>query len=125
MVAGIRRILLILASISALTAALSLLAGLAAGGSLARALATGFYLVGAFLMIAGLLSGVRGPMRSVGTSDRAPALTLFGLGLTARGLRRATHEERHDTLFTAVLFLGLGLVLVAVGVAADPNVELL
>jgi len=123
--AGIRRILLILASISALTAAVSLLGALAAGASPGRALATGFYLVGAFLMIAGVLSGARGPLRAAGTSDRAPALTLFGFGVTARALRKASHEERHDTLVTAVLFLGLGLALVAVGVAADPNVELL
>jgi hypothetical protein len=123
--AGIRRALLILIAIAAPTAVFSLLLGLAAGSQISRAVATGFYLVGASLMVVGLLSGVRGPVRAIGTSDAAGA-PLFGSGLFApRRFRKATDEERRDALSTAVLLLVLGLVLVAFGVVADAEVELL
>lgn len=124
MLAGIRRALLILLAIAAPTAVFSLLLGLAAGTPVSRALATGFYLVGASIMVVGILSGVRGPVRATGTGDADPA-SLFGLGFGRRRLRKATDEERQDARSTAVLFLVLGLALVALGVVADAEVELL
>jgi hypothetical protein len=45
-IAGIRRVLLILASIAVPTALISLLLGLAAGMGARNAVATGFYVVG-------------------------------------------------------------------------------
>jgi hypothetical protein len=121
--AGVRRALQILVGISAPTALVSLLLGLAFGTPVSRALATGFYLVGSLIMVVGLLSGVRGPVRSTATSESSAA-SLFGLGFAPRRLRKATEDERRDALFTAVGFLLLGLVLIAFGVIADAEVEL-
>jgi hypothetical protein len=122
--AGIRRALIILTSIAAPTAVFSALIGLAAGTGVTHALATGFYIVGALIMIVGVLSGVRGPLRSEPLSD-TDAGSVLGLGFGPRRLRKATDEERRDAVSTAVLFLVLGFVLVAFGVVADSEVELL
>ena len=124
MLAGIRRALLILTSIAAPTAVFSALIGLAAGTAVTDALATGFYIVGALIMVVGVLSGVRGPLRSESVSD-TDAGSVLGLGFGPRRLRKATDEERRDSVSTAVLFLVLGFVLVAFGVVADSEVELL
>jgi hypothetical protein len=122
LLAGIRRALIILTSIAAPTAVFSALIALAAGTPVTDALATGFYIVGATIMIVGVLSGVRGPLRSVPVSDD-PGSQL-GLGFGPRRLRKATDEERRDAVSTAVLFLVLGFVLVTFGVVADSEVEL-
>jgi hypothetical protein len=101
----------------------SLLLGLAFGAPALRALAAGFYLVGSLIMVVGILSGVRGPVRS--TSSESDPGSLFGMGASPRRLRKATEEERRDAFATAVLFLILGLVLVSLGAAADTEVDLL
>jgi hypothetical protein len=122
--AGIRRALQIFAGIAVPTAFFSLLLGLAFDTPATRALATGFYLVGSLIMVVGILSGVRGPVRSTAMSESDPG-SLFGMGFAPRRLRKATEEERRDALSTAVLFLILGLVLVSFGVIADTEVDLL
>ena len=61
--AGIRRILAILGGVSALTLVVSLLAGLALGSAPGASIATGFYLMGAFFIVVGVFSGIRGPGR--------------------------------------------------------------
>jgi hypothetical protein len=124
-IAGIRRGLLILAAIAAPTAVVSLLLGFAAGTAVQRALATGFYVVGAMLMLMGVLSGARGPLRAAPPGDADDAPPLFGMGLGRRRLRKATDEERREAVFGAVLFLFLGLMLVALGVVADAEIQLL
>jgi hypothetical protein len=121
--AGTRRALQIFAGVAVPTALVSLLLGLAFGAPALRALATGFYLVGSLIMVVGVLSGVRGPVRST-LSESDPG-SLFGMGGSPRRLRKATEEERRDAFATAVLFLILGLVLVSFGVAADTEVDLL
>ena len=78
MIAGIRRGLLILAAIAVPTAVVSLLLGLAAGTAVQSALATGFYVVGAMLMLVGVLSGARGPLRAEPSGDAGDASPLFG-----------------------------------------------
>ena len=123
---GVRRMLAIVAGVSAVTLVVSLLGALALGSDLARAVATGFYLAGAFFIVVGVFSGVRGPVRPGKTDEEAPAAVgLFGIGLSYRGVRTATATERQDALVTAVLFLGLGVTLIVFGVLADSQVELL
>ena len=124
MLAGVRRTLQILLGIAAPTAVVSALLGLAFGTPIARALGTGFYLVGSLIMVVGILSGVRGPVRSTAMSEGSPA-SLFGLGFAPRRLRTATEGERRDALSTAVLFLFLGIALIALGVIVDSDVDLL
>ena len=121
---GIRRGLLVLAAIAVPTALVSLLLGLASGMAVRSALATGFYAVGAMLMVVGVLSGARGPLRSASPNDPGEAASLFGMGFGRRRVRKATDEERREAVSGAVLFLFLGLVLVALGVVADAENEL-
>jgi 1,4-dihydroxy-2-naphthoate octaprenyltransferase len=121
--AGVRRTLQILIGIAAPTAVFSALLGLAFGTAVTRALATGFYLVGSLIMLVGILSGVRGPVRSMATGEASPA-SLLGLGFAGRRLRTASEDERRDAVFTAILFLFIGLALIALGVIADPQVKL-
>ena len=123
MLAGIRRLLAIVGSIALVTVAVSALAGLALGAGIRHSIVTGLYIVGAFLLLVGVLAGVRGPLRSrAGETDTM--FSIFGLGVGSRGVRTVTSEERHDARATAVLFLGLGLMLIIAGVVADTTVEL-
>src|SRR5438067_1905943 len=61
--ASLRRFVLLAAGVSLATAAVGLLLGLALGYSVDRAMYLGFYWVGAFLLLAGVFVGSRGPVR--------------------------------------------------------------
>jgi hypothetical protein len=50
---------------------------------------------------------------------------VLGVDAYTRGVRAATGGERQDALATTVLFLVLGMVLIALGVVADSRVDLL
>jgi hypothetical protein len=108
--AAIRRFVVLLAGITVVTGVLSLIAGLAGGASIERAVAVGFYLVGSFMLIAGFFIGNRGPVRPKGTGP-----TFFG----SRIMRWATPLEREETLNESAVFVGLGFVLILIGVAVD------
>jgi Kef-type K+ transport system membrane component KefB len=97
----------LLAGIAGVTAVLSLLGGLLGGGSVERAVAVGFYLVGSFMLIAGFFIGNRGPM-------------IFG----SRIMRWATPLEREENLNESALFVALGFVLIVIGVAVDSRTGL-
>ena len=114
--AAIRRFLVLLAGIVGVTAVLSILAGLVGGGSLGRALAVGFYLVGSFMLIAGFFIGNRGPVRPKGRTGPM----LFG----SRIMRWATPLEREESLNESALFVALGFVLIIIGVAVDSRTGL-
>jgi hypothetical protein len=121
--AGLRRLLAIVTAIVVTTVLVSVLAGLALGAGVRHSIATGLYLMGSFLLLAGVLSGARGPLRPRG-GESDTAFSLFGIGLGSRGARAATTDERRDARATAVLFLGVGLALIVAGVVADSTVEL-
>jgi uncharacterized membrane protein len=123
-----RRILLLVAVVAGITAAVSLVAGALLGAELERSLAIGFYIVGCFLIVLGFFAGLRGPLRPRGGDDgdeRDAVGGLFGIGISSRGVRTATTEERADSLATAWLFLGIGAALIALGVLVDPQVGFL
>jgi hypothetical protein len=108
--AALRRFVVLLAGIAGVTGGLSLLGGLLGGGSVDRAVAVGFYLVGSFMLIAGFFIGNRGPVRPKGTGPM-----LFG----SRIMRWATPLEREESLNESALFVTLGFVLILIGVAVD------
>jgi hypothetical protein len=108
--AAIRRFGVLLAAVAGVTAALSVLGGLLGGGSVGRAVAVGFYLVGSFMLVAGFFIGNRGPVRPKGTGPM-----FFG----SRIMRWATPLEREESLNESALFVALGFVLILIGVAVD------
>jgi hypothetical protein len=96
------------------TIALSLLAGLAAGSNLLRAVAIGLYVAGALLFFGCFVMGARGPLR--GVSRTGETVPLMG----ARGVRRASVDERSEATRISILLFVLGLSLVVLGALVDP-----
>jgi hypothetical protein len=120
LVAALRRFVSLLVLGSALTAGVSLALGAAFGSSAARALSLGFYLVGAFLLVAGFFMGNRGPVRLKG---RPGAEGPWGFGRDRR-VRWATPEEREEAINLSAVFVVLGFALILIGVAADSRYSL-
>jgi len=112
---GVRRLLLLTASIGGATLALSLLLALLAGASLRRSIAVGFYLVGSVLLLTGFFVGNRGVLRAEGDLDR-PSL-FFGFG--RKRIRSATGEEQRESVHVSALVIGLGIALLILGTLAD------
>lgn len=126
LLAAARRLAGLLAALAGITVGFSLLVGLTLGGSLGRAVSTGLYVVGCFLLVLGFFAGARGPLRPRGGDAGRDALGgLFGIGVVARGVRSATGEEREDARATTWLFFTLGLLLIVLGVAVDGRTALL
>lgn len=115
--AGLRRIVVILAVVLAGTAAISVGLGALARADLARALADGFYVVGALALVGSFVLGSRGPMRVDRTVDPDRPTR----GLRQRGFRKATPEERTETRWTSLGLFVFGIVLVLIGAAVDPS----
>jgi hypothetical protein len=110
-VAGVRRFLTVLAIVAAGTAVVSVVVAFVLGSDLGRALAIGFYLVGACLLIGGFFAGNRGPVRA----KRNQPIPVFG----SRFVRWATAEELDEAINTSAVFVSLGFALILVGVLAD------
>ena len=115
----------LLAVFGGLTVLISLLVALALGTPAGRAVPTGLYVVGAFLLVVGVFSGIRGPVRPKGGDEGRDAVGgLFGIGIFAKGIRTASADERSDARSTSWLFLALGFLLIALGVAVDGRASL-
>jgi hypothetical protein len=96
------------------------LLGLALGSSVSRAVSLGFYLTGAFLLVAGFFVGNRGPARLRGhPGDEG----VWGLG-RRKGVRLATAEEQAEAVSTTTIFVTVGLLLIVIGVIADSRYSL-
>ncbi len=93
--------------------------GLFSTVALDRAVSLGFYVVGSFLVVLGFLGGSRGPFR---TDHDVTAESALRAG---RRLRRATRNELFDSINTAAIMIGIGIVLVALGVVIDSRFALL
>jgi hypothetical protein len=106
--------LLILAG--GMTLLISLSFALLLGESVSRAVSVGFYLVGAFLTVAGFFVGNRGPVRL----KRDVGVPLFG----SRIVRWATPEEREESINTSAIYVVLGFALIFLGVLADTRYSL-
>jgi hypothetical protein len=116
--AGLRRLFLLIFGAAALTAVGSIVIAELVGASLGRSLTVGFYLVGCFLMLSGFFVGNRGPARVKSESDTrsSPMGMLLGGG---RNLRWATLGEQNETINNSAVFISVGLVLVAIGILFD------
>jgi NAD/NADP transhydrogenase beta subunit len=117
---GVRRLLIMTASIGGATLAFSLVLALLAGASVRRSIAVGFYLVGSVLLLTGFFVGNRGVLRA--ESDlRRPSL--FGFGRNR--VRSATGEEQRESVRTSALVIGLGIALLILGTLADNEKSLI
>lgn len=123
LVAGLRRLGLVMVVTAAAVALLSALAGLAVGSDVWRAVSVGLYVVGAFVVVLGFFAGNRGPLRPRATGEREPFAGMFGIGVAVRGVRKASADERQDALATAAIFLAVGLGLILLGAVADTRVD--
>jgi hypothetical protein len=102
--------------VAGLTAVVSLAIGGLAGSSLMRSVSVGFYSVGALLLVGCFLQGARGPLRPVWRDDRR------GAGfLGPRGVRKASPLERSEAGRTSILLFAMGMALIALGAALDPE----
>lgn len=114
--AAARRFLVLLGGVIAVTVVLSLALGVLAGASAGRSVSVGLYVAGSLTLLAGVFVGNRGPLRR----EDSNGVLLGGSG----GVRRATDEEREETVnMSAVLFV-LGLLLLLLGVAVDGRYRL-
>jgi hypothetical protein len=118
---GLRRLLILLAAIVALTSAVSVAIGALAHAGLMRALADGFYAAGAAVLVGSFALGLRGPLRADWGEQQEPEEALRRTILMPRMIRRTTHDERIDATRSSLGLFGLGLVLIVIGAAFDPG----
>jgi hypothetical protein len=123
--AGFRRIFVLLVVVLGGTAAASAVLGALAGADIARAIATGFYLIGSAVLVGCFVVGVRGPLRSEPTEEQDDATLPASPGMLRfrgrRRLRKATAEERHEGRRIALGLFGLGIAVLLLAAAIDPS----
>lgn len=112
-----RRFLVLLSAITAGTVLISLAAGALLGSSADRSVSLGLYLVGSFLLVGGFFIGNRGPLRSLGDQG---LFAFWG----RKGIRPVTPEERREEIGASAIYITVGLVLIAFGVAVDSRFRL-
>jgi hypothetical protein len=108
---GGRRLVTLVAGISAVTTVVSLAFGVLLQASALRSISVGLYVVGAGLIAIGCVHGVRGPIRVSGSSGT--------FGIERSGIRWATREEQEESIAASALFVVLGLALLLIGLLAD------
>jgi uncharacterized membrane protein YidH (DUF202 family) len=121
---GLRRLLIVFVVIFALTSVVSLVLGALAHANLERALADGFYVAGAAVLVGSFVLGLRGPLRSdwgEGEEAEVPTATRGFGALMPRAIRRTTSDERNDARRTSLALFALGVALILIGAGFDPS----
>jgi hypothetical protein len=117
---GVRRLIILTASIGGATLAFSLVLAFLAGASFRRSIAMGFYLVGSVLLLTGFFVGNRGVLRADGDPERP---SMFGFG--RKRVRSATGDEQRESVRVSALVIGLGIALLILGTLADNEKSLI
>jgi hypothetical protein len=118
---ALRRIAVLVVVVVGFTAVAALVLGALAGADLLRALAVGFYCVGAAVLVGSFVIGVRGPLRPEwGEGEDGQAPVPRG-GILPRAVRRATPDERSDSKRNSIGLFLFGLALVLIGAGFDPT----
>lgn len=117
--AAFRRILVFVAVLVGGTAVVSATLGALAGANILRSLATGYYVIGAAVLIGSFALGVRGPMRAevVENDEDTPPTPMRPL---RRRRRKATSEERAESRRSSLGLFALGIGLLLLAAAVDP-----
>lgn len=108
---AVRRLALMYVGVGGGTVILSLAFGAISGAPLTRSIAIGLYLIGAVVLIFGFFIGNRGPWRhehGEGSWSILPS-----------GIRRATQQERKESMSVSLLLIVLGFGLIILGVLSD------
>ncbi|MFL5960218.1 MAG: hypothetical protein ACJ75G_08155 [Gaiellaceae bacterium] len=117
--AALPRIFALVAIVVGGTTAVSAAIGALGGKSIGHAIATGYYVAGAAVLVGCFVLGSRGPWRSE-TLDEAD-----GLGTlrprARRRRRKATPEERAESKRSSLGLFLLGIGLVLLGALVDPS----
>jgi hypothetical protein len=111
--AGLRRLLVILGSLGALTVVASSIVAVVSATSLARSVSVGLMFMGAFLFVGGAAVGLRGPVRHTRRVDGS-----------VDGMTFASPVERIETIGVSYVLVAVGILFVLVGVVIAPNVRL-
>jgi hypothetical protein len=117
--AALPRILALLAVVVGGTAAVSAAIGALAGRGIAHSLATGYYVVGAAVLVGSFVMGSRGPWRS-DVMAQEPELAAYRTR-TRRRRRKATPEERAESKRSSFGLFLLGVGVVLLGALLDPS----
>ncbi|HKC19408.1 MAG TPA: hypothetical protein VKE27_07210 [Candidatus Dormibacteraeota bacterium] len=126
---GLRRLAIAFGVIFALTSVISLIIGAIAHANLQRAVAIGFYIAGAGVLVGCFIFGLKGPVRADYGSGDNPELPLGAAQpgvpmrsvLMPRSIRRSTPEERVESKRNALALFALGIVLIFIAAAFDPR----
>ena len=125
MLAGLRRLAVLLVATAVGIGGVAALGGLAFGSTAGRSISVTYYVVGAFLLVLGFFAGTRGPLRPRGSEEASDPVTgMFGVGISSKGARPATESERTDSIATAGMFLAVGVWLIALGVVIDGSASI-
>ena len=118
--AAFRRILVAVAIIVGATAAVSAALGALAGANILRSIATGYYVIGAAVLVGSFALGVRGPMRAEVLEENNEA-TPTPMRPFRRRRRKATPEERAESKRGSLGLFALGIALLLLAAAVDPS----
>lgn len=100
------------------TAAVSTAIGALSGANIRHALAVGFYVAGAAVLVGSFALGTRGPTRVNRTVDPdRPGGLLRG----RRSRREATPEERRETRWASLGLFAFGVALLLFAAAVNPS----
>jgi hypothetical protein len=113
---GLRRFVVVLGGLAALTAAGALALTALAGWDTNRALAVAFDVVGMFFLVAGFFVGNRGPVRLKGQAS----VPFVG----ERKVRWATLNEREDAISDSAVFVAVGFAMILIGIVIDSRYHL-
>jgi hypothetical protein len=122
--AALPRILGLVAIVLGGTTAVAAVAGALSGRSIGHALATGYYVVGAAVLVGSFVLGSRGPWRSETEdldTDNWGGQPATMRARTRRRRRKATPEERAESKRGSVGLFLLGVALVLLGALIDPS----
>ena len=114
--AGVRRFLVVLGTLSALTAAGALALTALEGWDANRALSVAFDIVGMFFLVAGFFVGNRGPVRVKSQAS----LPFVG----DRKVRWATLIEREEAISDSAVFVAVGFAMIVIGIVIDSRYHL-
>jgi hypothetical protein len=119
---GFRRLGIAFGVIFALTSVISVTIGALAHANLQRALAVGFYVAGAAVLVGCFVLGLRGPLRADWGDGAQPEMPLPRRGVVMpRRVRKATPDERTESKRNSLALFALGIVLIVIAASFDPK----